>query len=64
MPAARQVGATGGAVVKLDRVDGGTRSGDGLMILARLTASYPDHSRAMAMDCRATGEKVTAFDIR
>jgi hypothetical protein len=62
--AARQVGATGGSAVKLDRVDGASRSGEGWMILARLTASYPAGSQAMAMDCRATGDKVTAFDVR
>jgi hypothetical protein len=62
--AARQVGATGGTAVKLDRVDGATRSGEGWMILARLTATYPNQSQSMAMDCRATGDKVTAFDVR
>ena len=62
--AARQVGATGGSAVRLDRVDGASRSGEGWMILARLTATYQNQSQAMAMDCRATGDKVTAFDVR
>ena len=62
--AARQVGATGGSAVRLDRVDGATRSGEGWMILARLTATYQNQSQPMAMDCRATGDKVTAFDVR
>jgi hypothetical protein len=34
------------------------------MILARLTATYQNQSQPMAMDCRATGDKVTAFDVR
>lgn len=62
--AARQVGATGGTAVRLDRVDGASRSGEGWMILARLTATYQNQAQAMAMDCRATGDKVTAFDVR
>jgi hypothetical protein len=62
--AARQVGATGGTAVRLDRVDGASRSGEGWMILARLTATYQNQSQPMAMDCRATGDKVTAFDVR
>jgi hypothetical protein len=62
--AARQVGATGGTAVKLDRVDGASRSGEGWMILARLTATHQNQSHPMAMDCRYMGDKVTAFDVR
>jgi hypothetical protein len=62
--AARQVGATGGTAVRLERVDGASRSGEGWMILARLTATYPAGPQPMAMDCRATGSTVTAFDVR
>lgn len=62
--AARQIGATGGTRVRLDAIDGASRSGDGWMVLARLTATYPEQSRQISMDCRATGSKVTAFDVR
>jgi hypothetical protein len=62
--AARQVGATGGTAIRLDRVDSATRIGDGWAIRAGVTATYPDHSQSMAIDCRATGDKVTAFDVR
>jgi hypothetical protein len=62
--AARQVGATGGTRVRLDRVDTAQRSGDGWMLLARTTGTWPDHSQSMTMDCRASQGKVTAFDIR
>jgi hypothetical protein len=62
--AARQVGATGGAAIRLDTVDSATRAGDGWVIRAGVTATYPDRSRPMVIDCRATGDKVTAFDVR
>jgi hypothetical protein len=62
--AARQVGATGGTAVRLDSVDGATREGNGWAIRARATATYPDHSQKLAIDCKATGDKVTAFDVR
>jgi hypothetical protein len=62
--AARQVGQTGGTRVRLDSLDGASRSGDGWSIQARLTGSYPDHSQRMTMDCRTSGDRVTAFDVR
>ncbi len=62
--AARQVGQTGGTRVRLDAVDSAQPSGAGWMILSRLTAIWPDHSQSMAMDCRTTGDRVTAFDVR
>ncbi len=62
--AARQVGATGGTRVALDRVDQAQRSGDGWMLVARVTGTWPDHRDAMTMDCRANNSRVTAFDIR
>ncbi|WP_199556216.1 DUF3011 domain-containing protein [Sandaracinobacteroides hominis] len=62
--AARQIGATGGTRVRLDTLDTASRSGDGWMILARITATYPQQTRQVTMDCRATGSKVTAFDVR
>lgn len=62
--ASRQIGATGGTAVRLDGIDSAQRSGEGWMILARMTGTYPDHTQKMTMDCRATGDKVTAFDVR
>jgi hypothetical protein len=62
--AARQVGATGGSKVRLDQVDTVQRSGEGWMILARLTATYDGKAQPMSMDCRAANGKVTAFDVR
>ena len=62
--AARQVGSTGGKTVRLDSVDRAERSGQGWMIVGRITGTWPDHSQSMTMDCRATGSNVTAFDVR
>ncbi|MCG2840249.1 DUF3011 domain-containing protein [Sandaracinobacter sp. RS1-74] len=62
--AARQVGSTGGTAVRLDSIDRAERSGQGWLILARLTGTWPEHSQQMTMDCRATGSSVTAFDVR
>jgi hypothetical protein len=62
--AGRQVGSTGGKTVRLDSVDRVERSGQGWIILARITGTWPEHNQAMTMDCRATGSSVTAFDVR
>lgn len=62
--AARQVGSTGGTKVRLDELDSASRSGEGWMILARVTVSYPQQTRQMSMDCRATGSTVKAFELR
>jgi hypothetical protein len=62
--AARQVGATGGTAVSLDAIDTVQRSGEGWMIVARVTGTYQGQPQRMTMDCRATGDKVTAFDVR
>lgn len=62
--AGRQVGSTGGTAVRLDAVDRAERSGQGWLIIARITGTWPQQTQAMTMDCRATGSSVTAFDVR
>jgi len=62
--AARQVGATGGTRIRLIDVDTAQRSGDGWMILARLSTTYDNQIQALSMDCRSTNGKVTAFEVR
>ncbi len=62
--AGRQIGSTGGKTVRLDSVDRAERSGQGWIILARITGGWSDNSQSMTMDCRATGSNVTAFDVR
>ncbi|TPE59835.1 DUF3011 domain-containing protein [Sandaracinobacter neustonicus] len=62
--AARQVGATGGTAVRLNSVNSATRQGSGWAIQAQATATYPEHTQKIVIDCRASGSSVTAFDIR
>lgn len=62
--AGRQIGSTGGTNVRLDTVDRAEKSGQGWLVLARVTGTWPDHSQSMTMDCRVTGTNVTAFDVR
>lgn len=62
--AARQVGATGGDVVRLDRVVRSTEQPrGGWRLQAQLTKIWPDHRRSMRMDCVASGGRVQAFDV-
>ncbi len=62
--AARQVGATGGSSVRLDRVISSRRQPDGAWRhQALLTKVWPDHRRQMRMDCVASGSRVRVFDV-
>jgi hypothetical protein len=62
--AARQVGATGGDVVRLDRVVRSTaQPRGGWRLQAQLTKIWPDHRQSMRMDCVASGGRVSAFDV-
>lgn len=62
--AARQVGATGGTSVRLDRVVSARQQPDGSWRLqALLTKVWPDHRQQMRMDCVASGSRVRAFDV-
>ncbi len=63
--AARQVGATGGTLVRLDDVlFSRQQPGGGWRHEARLTGFWPDHRQRMVMDCVASGDRVSAFDVR
>ncbi len=62
--AGRQIGASGGTAVKLERIDQVERSGNGWLIIGQAHGTWPDQSRTLTMDCRATGSKVTGFDVR
>ncbi|MFQ3596079.1 MAG: DUF3011 domain-containing protein, partial [Sphingomonadaceae bacterium] len=62
--AARQVGATGGTRVRLERVTAARRQPDGSWRhQAVLTKVWPDHRQQMRMDCVAEGDRVQAFDV-
>ncbi len=63
--AARQVGATGGDVVRLDRVIRTTQQARGSWRLqAQLTRIWPDHRQSMRKDCVASSSRVSAFEVR
>ena len=61
--AARQIGATGGTQISLDRVTSLTRTGDGWELRAQLITSYPDESRTVSLTCRADGQQLLAIDF-
>lgn len=61
--AARQIGATGGTQISLDRIDSLTRVSDGWQLQARLISSYPDESRSVVMTCRADGPQLIGIDF-
>ena len=61
---ARQIGATGGSDLALDRVTGLTREGAGWRVVADLRGTWPrEGSRPMRMTCTANGSQVTGFDV-
>ncbi|TFU06359.1 DUF3011 domain-containing protein [Polymorphobacter arshaanensis] len=61
--AARQIGATGGTQISLDRVTSLTRVSDGWELRAQLITSYPDESRSVTLTCRADGPQLLAIDF-
>ncbi len=62
--AGRQVGATGGTQVTLNRVDRVERTSSGWTLIAEMTGTYDGRAHKMTMDCRAKGTTVTGFEIR
>lgn len=62
--AARQVGATGGSRVTLDRVDGAFREGNGYRVTAALSALYEGRTQPLTMACTTANGRVAAFDVR
>lgn len=62
--AARQIGATGGSHVTLERVDRAERTASGWTLIAKVAGTYDGKAQTMTMDCRAKGATVTAFEVR
>lgn len=63
--AARQVGATGGSRVRLERVLlSEQQPGGGWRHEAQVMKTWPGHSQRFVMDCIASGDRVSAFDVR
>ena len=56
--AARQIGATGGTEIRLDRLDDIEQGHGGYRFRFRLLAVYPDEQRTIPVFCRATPTKV------
>jgi len=56
--AARQIGATGGTEIRLDRFDDLTPGNGGYRFKFQIKAIYPDETRNIAAFCRATSTKV------
>lgn len=56
--AARQVGATGGSEIRLDRLDDVQPGNGGFLFRFQLVAVYPDETRTIATFCRATPTQV------
>lgn len=61
--AARQIGATGGTQITLDRVTSVNRVSDGWELRALLVTSYPEETRTVEMTCRANGQQLLAIDF-
>lgn len=61
--ASRQIGATGGSALRLDRVTKTEPGNGGYRFNAELTATYPDGEHTLPMYCRATPSKVVQMDF-
>ncbi len=56
--AARQIGATGGTEIRIDRLVDIEQGNGGYRFRLDLTAVYPDQTRLVPMYCRATPDKI------
>ncbi|MFZ4689842.1 MAG: hypothetical protein ACOYLS_11440 [Polymorphobacter sp.] len=56
--AARQIGATGGSEIRIDKVVEVEQGNGGYRFRLTLIGVYPDETRAIPMYCRATPEKI------
>lgn len=60
---ARQVGATGGSRLRLDRIERITREDNGWRLHARVTASYRDGDSPLPLTCVADTRRVIGLDF-
>jgi hypothetical protein len=60
---ARQLGATGASQVRLNNVVSSQRSGSGWRLVSDVTGTWPNESSRLRVDCTATADRVTGFDI-
>ena len=61
--AARQIGVTGGTMLRFERTISLDPGNGGWRIRAAVTASYPDGDRSLDMYCRATPTKIVQLDF-
>jgi hypothetical protein len=61
--AARQIGATGGTQVRLDKITAVTKLGTGWSFRAQLVTTYPDQQRIVPLDCRADEAQLLSLDF-
>lgn len=61
--AARQLGHSGATGVRLDRVVSTERREAGWRLVADITGTWPRESNRLRLDCTATADRVTAFDV-
>ena len=61
--AARQIGVTGGTMLRFERTISLDPGNGGWRLRAAMTASYPDGNRSLEMYCRATPTKIVQLDF-
>ena len=61
--AARQIGVTGGTLLRFERTISLDPGNGGWRLRAAMTASYPDGDRSLEMYCRATPTKIVQLDF-
>ena len=61
--AARQIGVTGGTMLRFERTISLDPGNGGWRFRAAMTASYPDGDRSLDMYCRATPTKIVQLDF-
>ncbi len=61
--AARQLGHSGATGVRLDRVVSTERRDSGWRLLAEVIGTWPKEANRLRVDCTATADRVTAFDV-
>ncbi len=60
---ARQLGATGATSVRLDRVVSTETRGAGWHLVTDVTGRWPNETTRLRLDCTATDQRVTSFDV-
>ncbi|WP_448582782.1 DUF3011 domain-containing protein [Thermaurantiacus sp.] len=62
--AGRQLGHSGATALRLDRVVSSERRGAGWHLVSEVTGTWPKETNRLRLECTATAERVSAFDVR